>query len=439
MADLLGKLGGALDTVSGIKETADTLKTLGKSLKPSKPGEANPYDVETITRRNGLGTVHSAVTAMFYGHNHAGVGTMVPANNENHGYTFFTRPRLNLSYDNIMMERTFVAMNTANKNSIPAAVRALLDPVGQYGFLSYAKQNKQNQREAMASYEGTHGSPLVDPKQAFIPLLGNTLISMSGWPDPYMDTYTTKQGLYREEWAMVDSPSKIYNTFDLSTNFRNVSGDPVGYLIHVWTQYASLVREGALYPYPEAIMENFIDYNTRIYRLIMDPSRTFVLKIASCGAAFPTSNSVGSAHDYAEDAPYSRDRDQISVSWKCVGARYYDPMTIRAFNATAAIFCSDIRSVFKAVTSRYQKHEDISPSVRMETETMIKLTPAERPLFKNLGYPVINAFTSELMWWVYKSDYEAVMGSKPKNPLAFDADAVSKELSASLTDGTWTK
>jgi hypothetical protein len=101
--------------------------------------------------------------------------------------------------------------------------------------------------------------------------------------------------------------------------------------------------------------------------------------------------------------------------------------------------------IISAIDARFKMNElhlaqkDMSPGARIETKVMIKLTPAERPLFKNMGYPIISAFTSELTWWVYKSDYEAVMGMKPKKPLAFDADAIQKELEDSMTDGTWTK
>lgn len=363
--------------------------------------------VNRVTRDGGFGNLKSAVTGLFYGHNHAGIGNAAPANNEHHGYTFFTRPRLRLSYDNIISDRSFTPMLSTTNESIPRAVRAILDPLGAYGGSAtaiYGSKTKQGAESKKATANNDfYGSSMIDPLCAFIPLLSNTLISLNGWPDPYMDTYTTRSGMYREEWSMVDSPAKIFNSFDLSSNFRNVVGDPVGYLIHAWTQYASLVKEGVFVPYPDSMIENEVDYNTRIYRVVLDPSKTFVTRIAACGAAFPTSNSVGSAYNYDEHTPYNRDIDQISVSWKCMGAMYYDPLVVRQFNRTTYMFNPDIAFLDKRVVGK-------DGVVRMPRGYVI-IPRSQRLLFRNQGYPIINEDTMELEWWISEADYRAVVGN----------------------------
>jgi hypothetical protein len=219
-----------------------------------------------------------------------------------------------------------------------------------------------------------------------------------------VDTYTSRAGVQKEEFSMVDSTAKMYQAFDLSCNFRNIVGDPIGYMFHVWTQYASLVRTGTFDPHPEMILENEIDYNTRIYRLILDPSRTYVLRIGACGAAFPTTNSIGSTFNYATDKPFNRDTDQLSITFRAMGAMYYDPLLIRQFNRTVMMFNP---AMFTTAGNDRGSSDDPNGD-ELRKSTMVKLNAVEKPMFNYQGYPRINPYTSELEWWVPKSDYDVI-------------------------------
>ena len=64
--------------------------------------------LQRVLRSLGRGSVKSAYTEMLFGPNHRGAGNAVPMNNEQYGLTFFTRPNLNLSYDNIKFVRTLI-------------------------------------------------------------------------------------------------------------------------------------------------------------------------------------------------------------------------------------------------------------------------------------------------------------------------------------------
>ena len=348
--------------------------------------------MRSVSNKTGVGGLKSVVSSAYLGINYFGNGSPSPANNEQMGLTFFTRPLLNLSYDNIIHERSMALMISGAVNSVPRAIRAYLDPIGAKGYQETFGENT-------TQYKG-FGSELVDPLNPFIPLLSNNLLSLSGWPDPYVDTYTTKAGIYKEEFAMVDGFSKIYQAFDLSANFRNILGDPISYMFHVWTQYASLVKEGVLNPRPDMIVENEIDYNTRIYRLILDPSRRYVLKIGACGAAFPTSNSLGSHFNYNIDKPFNRDNDQISVTFKTMGAAYYDPILIYEFNRTVDIF-----------NPWMDANTDKSPK---RLGSYVYVEPKYKPLFNYLAYPRINIKTMELEWWVLNTHYQEVMSLNSK-------------------------
>lgn len=350
--------------------------------------------VVSVSSKTGVGDLKSVISNTYLGLNYFANGSPSPANNEQMGLTFFTRPLLNLSYDNIIHERSMALMITGAENSVQRAVRSYLDPVGSLGY----KETFGNQNTIKG-----FGSAMVDPLNPFIPLLSNNLLSLSGWPDPYVDTYTTKAGIYKEEFSMVDGFSKIYQAFDLSANFRNIVGDPISYMFHVWTQYASLVKEGVLNPRPEMLVENEIDYNTRIYRLILDPSRRYVLKIGACGAAFPTSNSLGSHFDYNIEKPFNRDKDQISITFKTMGAAYYDPILIYEFNRVVDIY----NPWMDANTDRSAKRQG----------SYVYVEPKYKALFNYKAYPRINIKTMELEWWVLNTHYNEVMSLNSKTGL----------------------
>lgn len=330
--------------------------------------------IDYVSRSIGYGSLSSAYANALYGINHRGAGNPIAANSDLHGLTFFTRPDLNLTYDNAAMNRVFIALLNQQRESIPAFVHATLD---QYGARSFK----------------THESPLVDNRTPFIPLLTNTLESISGFPDFTLDTYTSPEGIYKEAWSMVDSPSRIHSTYDVTANFRNIMGDPITLMFLVWCQYASLVYEGLMMPYPWNVVENRIDYTTRIWRVVLDRTKRYVQKIAAVGAAFPTASPLGAAFNYSSDEPINRDNDQISVPFRCMGIDYNDPILFLEFNSIV------IRAnPMMADGNRNQVYR--------------KLSAEERQLFNYSGYPRIDPETQELEWWVPNDE------STPNDPAA---------------------
>jgi len=340
-------------------------------------GKINPEsgeDITILTRMNGFGQLSSAVTMAYFGLSHRANLNPLPANHTASGYTFFTRPRLNLSYDNISQVRTFTPMLNTNPTSVARAVRALLDPVG-----------------AMRPDALAYPSTLVDDECPFIAILSNNLMTISGWPDFMVDTFTSKQGIYREEWSIVDGFSRILNTFELTANFRNIVDDPISKLFYAWTQYSALVHEGVFDPYPEMILENEVDYDTRIYRVLLNTERTHVTSIAATGAAFPIVNNKGASYNFDFDKPVNTEMNQISIGFKCMGAEYDDPILVEEFNASVAAFALPMANSFR---SNYYR----------------LLTPAQAILFEGVGYPRIDPDTMEFQWWVRNRDYKLLMG-----------------------------
>lgn len=333
-----------------------------------------PHSLDEYFRTTPIGSIDKAIGNNLYGINHQQTPGAVPGNKDVYGLTFFVRPQLNLQKDNLRNVRKFAPLLTDDTASIQHFVKCTLDPrlMAGYEFL-------RNKIPGISC-------PLVDPLNAFIPILTNNLNSISGWPDVVAPTFTSKPGLYNEAFSMVDGITNNFESFDIDASFRNTKGDPILYMFYIWLHYASNVFEGKLMPYVDFISENMIDYNTRIYRLVMDKYKEKVTKIAACGVAFPISVPTGSFFDYSSEKPFNDQNKDITIRFRCLGAEYQDDITIFEFNRTVQIFNPDMED------SRRERG-------------MIRVKKSIIPLFNNRGYPRINPDNNELEWWVSRDLY----------------------------------
>lgn len=329
------------------------------------------------------GSIEKAIGNNLYGINHRQIQGLVPTNKDRYGLTFFVRPQLNLQGDNIRNLRAFYPLLTSVDVSILRYIRMMLDPrLGTVGNgVSTAIK-----------------SPMVDNTQAFIPVLTNNLVSISGWNDVTVPYFDSKKGLYGEVYSQPDGTTDIYGSYDITATFRNTRGDPIVYLFYIWELYMSKVFEGKLVPYPDYIMQNRLDFNTRIYRLVLDPTMKYVRKIAACGVAYPLNVPVGQYFDFTNDKPFNDQTKDISINLHCLGASYFDDILIKEFNEVVAIFNPDMR-IEKGMTD------------------MIKVPQPLLQYFNNRGYPRINPNDYELEWYVPKDLYNKVVNTVLNNPI----------------------
>lgn len=322
-----------------------------------KPNPKSVRDINDRVRSSGFARPYNAIGEVYYGIDHRNAGSSFQKNTDHQGLTLFTRPRLNLSYNNVRADRVLMPLLTQDPLSKYRAIGAMLDP----------------------RFEGT--SDLVDPRQAFMPLLSNTLISLSGFPDVTLNTYTSTEGMRKEAYSMVDDVAEINNTYDITATFANIKGDPITDLFYLWARYQGNVYSGIMDPYPEMIIMNEIDYQTRIWRLILDSTKRYVKKIGCANAAFPLASPLGASFNYSNDKPYSDENDQISIPFRCIGAEYQDPILYAEFNRTVV---------------------DRNPAMRDGTrqDSYRKLKPNELNANNFQGYPRIEPTTKELEWWV---------------------------------------
>ena len=346
-------------------------------------------NVRDVLDRTANGDPGKAITEIMWGLNHRSLANSIPINKDYYGLVFFTKPDLRLDNNNVRRFSKFSPMATTRENTLPRAIRAMLD----------FRHNTHN--------EESYPCGLIDPKQAFIPLLTNTILSMGGWQDVELPTYTSEAGVYGEQISFADGIADIYRCFDINVNFRNIPGDPITALFYYWVNYAAAVFEGSLSPYPDNAAQNTIDYQTRIYRLVLDPSKRFVQKIACCGAAFPTSAPTGAAFNFEIDQPINRN-DQISMTFRAIGAEYYDDMILHDFNRAVCIANNDMLDAYRTSAG------------------LVKVPQEFIYLFNHQGYPRINPNNSELEWWVYGDTYKSYTGESGLDEVPFNLDLVDE-------------
>lgn len=322
-----------------------------------------------LTKNTTLGSQTRAISDNIWGINTQGIPAMVPSNKDVYGLVFFTRPQLNLKSANLRNDRRLYNFLTTLDYAMAATVRQILDP-----------------RLFYSSNQGT----LADPKQAFISVLTNDCRNISGWPDEVLPTFTSKEGVRREQWIIGDGSIDLYDAFNIEATFANTQNEPITAMMHVWITYISRVFEGMLSPYMDFILENEIDYNTRIYRLVLDETKRYVKKISATGASFPVNNSIGRFFDFNQGVRYNDQTKDISVRFYSVGALYFDDILIKEFNSASGIFNPSIREL-----------------IRNGSSSDIWKVPEEyKSRLANRGYMYINPKTLELETYVDKNNPE---------------------------------
>jgi hypothetical protein len=350
-----------------------------------------PHALDDYFQSTPIGSVDKAIINNLYGINHRQIPGMVASNKDLYGLTFFVRPQLNLQSDNIRNLRIFTPLLTDVSTSIQRFVRTTLDPRLIAGYTAYGRGGgdiKNTLTQISTLRVPNISCSVMDNQQAFIPILTNNLNSISGWPDVTIQTYTSPPGLYNEAYSQVDSLSRNYESFDIDATFKNTRGDSILYLFYIWLHYMSNVFEGRLLPYLDFITENEIDYMSRIYRLVLDPEKDVVRKIAATGVAFPLSVPTGSFFDYTSEKPYNDQNKDITIRFKCLGAEYLDDILIKEFNDTVIIFNPNMAD---------NKRE----------EYMVKVNKSLLNHFNNRGYARIEPATNKLEWWVDRFFFES--------------------------------
>jgi len=322
---------------------------------------------------NTVGFNEKEVGDMLYGFSHSDHIPFLPSNKDRSGITFFTKPQLNLTDMNIKNLPGLYRLLTKTQASIGRFVRTTLDP-----RLSFNFSDPLYHHEKLSS-------PLVDKFNPFIPILSNTLLSLSGWPDVTVPTFTSSPGLRKEQYTMVDGIFETYDAFDLTATFKNFVNEPLSLLFETWSRVPSAVFEGTMNDYMDIMLANEFSYNTRIYKFIMDESNRFITKVATTGASFPNTAPMASYFDTDRSKSYTGQNEELSITFKSVGAIYNSDLSLLEFNMVAASYNSDVYNLLMG-----------------EEHNLVKIDYEVLSLFRGRGYPVIDLETNELCWYINK-------------------------------------
>lgn len=339
------------------------------------------------------GTFKKALSYNLYGVNHRALVSPIPLDKNNQGLVFFTRPQLNFTTKNIYNVNSFVNLATMNRFSIFRYIRNLLDP------RSCTVASKTG-----GGSSPVHQSPYLFQELIFMPILTNSIKSLSGWPDPSLPVYKSKENLRGGVWGAADGIAQTYGTYDLSCTFRNYIGNPIFSIFYYWLKYISCVVDGTMIPYSDMLGANEIDYNTRIYRLVLDDSRRYVKMISCTGASMPTSIDIGRFFNFNETADSITEHNEISVNFTCFGACYLDNIILDEFNKAVCIgqpqlwTIRNLRLIGKDVSDK-----ELTKTLNGQNFPLEKIPYNLLNYFNFRGYPFINTNTLELEWWIEKN------------------------------------
>lgn len=334
--------------------------------------------IDALIRHTGAGSQIASTQDIFYGVNRRQQGIALPKNLDGQGFTFFTKPMLNLHPDNMAGVRLMAPLLAAPSNSYQRAVRAYLDPI------------------SARLMPDTCSSSLVDNRSPFISLFSNALVSLSGWPDQTGHVYVSPEGVFKESWTQFDGIFSHLGEFSLQCVFQNIEGDPVSLLLATLAQYMQSTYcglGGQMMRRPEAILRKKLEYQTRIYRFIVDKTGRSIQKWAACGCATLTGISSGSSFNYSRDSVFSSENDQVTAPFSCTAAMYNDPIVLDEFNKLGEMFFPLL------ATAGTDKR-------------LVKIPHDELNHWNYWGYPRVNVLTNELSWYLPAADYEKYNPSK---------------------------
>lgn len=343
------------------------------------------YNIDDLFAASGTGSLDKAIGLNMYGINYQQAPTAVPRNKEQPGYTFFTRPQLNMQRDNIANARQFYNLMTDDPLSQERYIRCMLDPRLAAGYVF--QPNKQ-----IAPVVGpTVTCPILDNENCFITNFTNDLMTITGWPEETMTFQRSKEDVYRGTRTQPNGVTMINSSYTVSATFRNTRNNPILKMIHYWMMYMSFTTTtGILRPYADFEAMDRLDCNTRIYRITLDAQRDKVTGIYACGAALPSANAISAFADYNRNTPISEVNKDFTISFECDGFLIFDPIMYYTFNSVVQAFCPGMRD---ANREGY----------------MVKLSKAEQNYFRGVAYPRINPSDSSFEIWVPRGVYQARM------------------------------
>jgi len=341
----------------------------------STPGNQEPNDplsaqnlyewIEYAFTENGGPGYQSALINMLKGVRILGPGNqMAPIPDDTIGLVFMNRPLLNLSDENVIKHPQLLTYYNPPRNTLQHYIKGLLDPV-------WGRGNSGN-------------SDLLDPLYPWIAPITNLVKVSTGFPDIGLNVSTSQPGIRKEVYQYVDGILKVNYNYDMRMSFYPCKPNIIPTIFDVWNHYIEGVKLGdeGMEPYAEALIQNYRDFDCRVYHIILNKNMRNIEGIYCNGYAWPNSYPSGafSTIDRTGTTLRGQGQDDVEINFPSVAFRYNNLQIADQFNRTTLFF-----------------NPNMHPSVR--NSYYRKLAFSEYFGGGYHAYPWINLNTMEMEYW----------------------------------------
>ena len=280
---------------------------------------------------SGAGAYNQIMPNFFSGLDRYGTA-IVPVNTMNVGYTFITRPRLNLTTGNIRHNPILATLDSHQPNDVSFMIRMLLDTRLSKG--EFIKVNGRARREPNINIitEAVRSSQLVDAKNPFFTPLCNAIKGISGFPDINLQEETCMPDFFSGDFTYIKGWDQNNRTQELSLEFRDIQGSVILAILYYWCLYMALQARGVVMAYQDDIWLQRLNYTVSIYRFILDTSRSRILWWAKATGCFPKSAPVGSIFNFDQGEVTVTSGTNFSIPFVANDIKYNDPYILLDFN-----------------------------------------------------------------------------------------------------------
>lgn len=275
-------------------------------------------------RMSGAGSFDNQYQNAFKGFDKYGYNPLAP-NVELSGFTFITRPKLNLSPGAVSSDPILGLLDTTVPTSPLFAIRCLLDTKYCNDYEIKALQCK-----------------LIDIRSPFIKLLTNCSRSNSGWPDMNGDTHTTEGGYFNEDQTAFLGYDFLNRTYDINMEFIDIQGGHVMALFFYWFLWMAQVKRNRVMAYAEDIDARRLCYTCSIYRFVLDPSKQVITKWAKATGCFPKAPPIGACFNVNSGEYHVSSSQRFSIPFTANKIEYNDPRILADFNTVTRRFLPSI-------------------------------------------------------------------------------------------------
>lgn len=269
---------------------------------------------------------------------------LVPLNAMNYGYTFITRPRLNMTTGNLKQHPVMATLASDKPDTVAFMIRCLLDTRLTKGTLINIVKPTTNDEIYNFSNDLTFKSPLLDIYNPFFIPLCNGLKGMSGWPDFNIETETTEGDFHSGDFTFVKGSDMNNRSTELSLEFRDIQGSIILAIFHYWCLMMALQAKGVTMAYPDDIYEQRLNYTVSIYRFITDVSRKKILWWGKATGCFPKSVPVGAIFNVNHDEVTISSAMNFSIPFTANDVKYNDPGILTDFNKLVRRYAPQVDS-----------------------------------------------------------------------------------------------